>query len=361
MSAARLSLAFFPFLALSACVSRPAVPAVAPEDARGGHAPQGFAPRGACGGWKAAVGRRDETALSHVSFPELDPRGCFISVRYGPSGLAADPIPPGCGYPSDPEVLGHLRREAERYRAIAAGQAPGPLPMELACELPADVREATALNNARTLERLARRLAGGQRYPYGAASTFGFGHRVQNESRLLSWRPGQACPALDRRDLSLFGINVNRAGRAAEAHLAGVAPVITLSGGAVHARLVEAFMLDYVATCKLGVRPDAVLLDPCADHTHTNLRNTGALLSALGARTGYVVTDDGLQADYLQEWTLFDLVGGSIDQRSLRDFGYLLGSFRQASVGIEAGFWYTPYRFWAEPAGGFGGFTCMER
>ena len=38
-----------------------------------------------------------------------------------------------------------------------------------------------------------------------------------------------------------------------------------------------------------------------------------------------------------------------------------LGSFRQASVGLKAGFWYTPYRFWAEPAGGLGGFTCTGR
>ena len=361
MSSARLHFAFFLTLTLNACVSRPAVPTVAPEDARGGHAPRDFAPRGACGGWEAAVGRSGEAALSHISFPELDPRSCFVPVRYGPSGPVADAIPPGCGYPSDPDVERHLLSEADRYRAIAAGQATLPLPMELACELPADVRDAVALNNARTLERLAHRLAGGQRYPYGAASTFGFGHRIQDESRLLSWRPGQACPKLGKRDLALFGINVSRAGRAAEVHLAGVAPVITLSGGAVHSRLVEAFMLDYVATCKLGVRADAVLLDPCADHTHTNLRNTGALLTALDARTGYVVTDDGLQSDYLQEWTLFDLVGGSIDQRSLRDFGYLLGSFRQASVGLKAGFWYTPYRFWAEPAGGLGGFTCTGR
>jgi hypothetical protein len=27
----------------------------------------------------------------------------------------------------------------------------------------------------------------------------------------------------------------------------------------------------------------------------------------------------------------------------------LIGSWRQASVGINAGFWYTPYRFWADP------------
>ena len=48
------------------------------------------------------------------------------------------------------------------------------------------------------------------------------------------------------------------------------------------------------------------------------------------------------------------------DQRSLRDFGYLVGAWRQASVGMEAGFWFTPYRFWAEPEPGLGGWSCVR-
>jgi hypothetical protein len=127
----------------------------------------------------------------------------------------------------------------------------------------------------------------------------------------------------------------------------------------VHAPLVEAFMLDYLLTCRLGVPATAVLVDPCADHTHTNIRNTGSLVRALGGRTALLVTDDGLQSGYLEEWTSFDLIGGSIDQRSLRDFKYLLGSWRHATPGMKAGFWYTPYRFWAEPEGGLGDFTCV--
>jgi hypothetical protein len=54
-------------------------------------------------------------------------------------------------------------------------------------------------------------------------------------------------------------------------------------------------------------------------------------------------------------------VGGSVDQRALREFGYLLGSWRRAGVGMPAGFWYTPYRFWAEPESGLGGLTCVPR
>ena len=85
-------------------------------------------------------------------------------------------------------------------------------------------------------------------------------------------------------------------------------------------------MLEWLLACRFGVPSDAVLLDPCADHTHTNVRNTGALVRAIGGRTAYLVTDDGLQAGYLEEWTGFDLIGGSIDQRSQRDFGYLPGA-----------------------------------
>jgi hypothetical protein len=252
-----------------------------------------------------------------------------------------------------------MERSATRYERIAAGAADEALPADLACALPDDVRRAAAANNARTLRALRRKLAGKAPYPYAAVSTFGFGWRAQNDSVLVPFRPGDACPTLGKPDMVLLDVNITRAGRAAEAWIAGVAPVVTVSGGAVHAKLVEAFALDYLLTCRFGVPRDAVLLDPCADHTHTNVRNTGSLLRELGGRTAYVVTDDGLQAGYLEEWTSFDLVGGSLDQRALRDFGYLLGSWRRASVGMPAGFWYTPYRFWAEPESGLGALTCV--
>jgi hypothetical protein len=153
-------------------------------------------------------------------------------------------------------------------------------------------------------------------------------------------------------------VNVDRSARAALAWAGHVAPVVIVSGGAVHSTLVEAFLLDYIATCRVGVPSDRVLLDPCADHTHTNVRNGGRIVEALGGRTSYIVTDDSFQATYLQEWTLFSAFGGSIDQRALRDWGYLIGSWRQASIGIDAGFWYTPYRFWADAR--YRDFSCVR-
>ncbi len=347
-------------LLLPACFFRAEAPASAPLDARGGHAPPHFDRTKACTDWSAALGPEGDAARTHTSFPELDPKACFVAVRYGSAGPEVDPLPPGCGYPragSRARVLNELRR----YRAIAAGDETDPRPIELACALSDEVRRSAAKNNARSLARLLVRLDRGERFPYAAVSTFGFGNRAHDLSRLVTFRPGDPCPVLGKADMDLLGVNIVRAFRAVEARMAGVAPVITLSGGAVHSSLNESFLLDYLATCKLGARPDEILLDPCADHTHTNLRNTGSLVEALGGERAYVVTDDGLQSGYLHEWNVFHLLGGSIDQRSLRDFGHLLGAWRQASVGMPAGFWFTPFRFWAEPPEALGGFSCTGR
>jgi hypothetical protein len=344
----------------AACTTHAPPPTTAPRDASGGYAPPGFDAESACSEWIDATGSDDEPAHVHTSFPELDvAKSCYVPVRYGPEGPRADPAPAGCGYPREPDTFATLERSAERYESIAAGAPSGPLPLDLACALPEDARRAVARSNARTLRALPARLRPRAAFPYAAVSTFGYGHSGQRTSTILRFVPGEACPDVDAHDMELFSVNAIRARRAADAYRAGVAPVVTVSGGAVHSPLVEAFMLFHLLSCRFGVPGDAILLDPCADHTHTNIRNTGALVRALGGRTAYIVTDDGTQATYLEEWTAFDLIGGSIDQRALRDFGYLLGSHRRASVGMRAGFWYTPYRFWAEPERGLGSFTCI--
>lgn len=352
-------------LLAAGCAVHADLPSSRPEGPLAGRAPPGFDPALACGAWAAAIGEGGgpgpsgvDAALSHASFPELDPRACFVPVHYDGKGARPAPTPRGCGYP-EAGSLAAIASEAARYQQIAQDK-PAPLPLDLACALPRDVRRAAAAHNARVLLALAGRLRSGERFPYAAVSTFGFGASRHAASRLHGRFPADACRPLVASDLDLLSVNVPRARRAAEAWHARVAPVITVSGGAVHSRLLEAFALHALVTCEFGVPGEAVLLDPCADHTHTNVRNTGSLVVRIGGRTAYIVTDDGLQAAYLQEWTLFDLLGGSLDQRALRDFGYLLGSFRQASRGIDAGFWYTPYRFWAEPRPGLGDFTCLK-
>jgi len=311
-----------------------------------------------CGDWSDAVSNCDGAADDHASFPELDPRSCYVPVRYRPGSLPRpDPVAKGCGYPGKGATRTRLEREALRYDRIARGEKVAP-PMAFECKLSPAHRRAAALHNARTLRALARGLH--QRHAYAAVSTFGFGHPVAGASVLVDWLPGEACRALDKRQMDLLGINRARAGRAAEAYHGGVAPIVTVSGGAVHSPLNESFLLAHLLSCSFDVPADAILLDPCADHTHTNVRNTGGLIRALGGRTAYIVTSDGMQAEYLQEWSAFSLVGGSIDARALRDWGYLLGSWRQASVGIDAGFWFTPYRFWAEPVTGLGSAACVR-
>ncbi len=348
-------------LLLCACAGRQELPEGVAEDAAVGRCSAGIDRARACGEWREAVQGCDGDADSHTSFPELSDSGCYVAVHYdGPLPRAAA-FPKNCGYPQDrARTVGHLEREAAKLEAIADGNAAS-LPFSLDCQLPSDALRPAARSNARTLRALARRLGRGEeRHAYAMASTFGYGHPVMSSSALVSWRPGDACVPLDKREMGYLGINIIRAARASAAYHGDVAPVVSFSGSAVHASLYEAFMQMHLAICQFDVPADAVLVDPCADHTHTNIRNTGSLLKSLGARTAYIVTDDGIQASYLQDFHSFWLVGGEIDQRALRDWGYLLGSWHQASVGMHAGFWFTPYRFWDEPSPGLGDFSCIR-
>ena len=338
-------------LAATACLSHAEAPSRPPTDAREGFAPAGFDAARACKDWAAAAAG-DAHAMRHEAFPELAPRpACFTPVRYRGETPTPDPTPKGCGYvPADHAAA--LRAEIDRDERIARGE-PAPLPLELACDLPEADRRAAAANNARTLRAV---LGDRASYPYATIAAFGYGSYAHVGTALDPWRPGDACPR--GVDLRRFGVNVDRAARAALAYAGRVAPLVVVSGGAVHSKLVEAFLLDYVATCRVGVPSDRVLLDPCANHTHTNVRHAARLLLGVGGRVSYIVTGNAFQAAYLQEWTAFDLFGGSIDQRSLRDFHHLLGAWRQASVGIDSGFWFTPYRFWADSR--LSSFSCEK-
>jgi hypothetical protein len=324
-------------LALSACYMRDPTPLYPQLGPSGGYAPPDFDKASACRSWQWASS--DAEANKHASFPDRVPAACFAEVTYGDGGeiTSIGPVAESCAYPNATAADALLARAA-KYERVARGNFSGKLPLELACELPAGVRKRAAAANAHTLRSFAASIdVGSERYPYAVAGTFGFGHADQNQSRLLGWLPGDDCVELDDAQHRMLRV----------------------SGAAVHGRLIEAFMLGHLAVCDGGVPPDRVLYDPCADHTHTNVRNTGAIMNGFGARTAYLVTDDFIQSDYMQDFAWFESIGGSIDQRALRDWGYLVGSWRQASRGISAGFWYTPYRFWAEPAAGLGSFSCV--
>jgi hypothetical protein len=226
------------------------------------------------------------------------------------------------------------------------------------CALTPGQRAAAKRHNAAVLRNVARRPG---TFPYAAVIVPGYGEPAQAGASTARWLPGDPCIAPEEDDGARFGVMVERTRRAADALSAGVAPMAIVSGGAVHSSAVEAFEMLHMLECTPGASVRDVIVEPCAEHTHTNLRDAARWLVAMGARTAYLVTDDGLQADYFQDLTGFEFIGGSIDQRSLRDWGYVIGSWRQASVGTASGFWFTPYRFWAEPRGGLGSFTCVDR
>jgi len=344
---------------LLACSARPSATAPQPRpNALLGVAPAGFDRERACKDW-LAVTREDPTARTHRVQAEHAADACFTRVRYRAGALTSiDPAADDCGYPSKSGAAAELEQAVARMRhAVDISQD---TPLALACQLPPEIRAEVIAHNTNTLEALARRLRRPHSWPYAAVFTFGLGDPVHDLIPIGAWRPSQGCSVtIDPQTLRWFGINQIRAYRAVEAVERGVAPVVIFSGGAVHSQRYEIFLLAYLASCRFGLPRDRILLDPCARHTHENLRNAGGLLRLIGGRQAYVVTDNGLQGLYLSDSSVFDWIGGSLDQRTLRDFGNLAGAWQRVSVGMPAGFWYTPYRFWASDDPHDRDFSCV--
>jgi hypothetical protein len=352
----RASVAFLvPLAGALACVVRYSAPTERAHDARFGFLagdPRTLDVHAACTHWDDVVGPLDEHATSHTSFPEIDAdRSCFTPITHAGRTVVVGRTPPGCAVPNDAE-RDAMRAVAERLD----GDSPTRSEPLYPCSLNPDQRAAADRHNASVLRQVAALPAA---YPYSAIVVPGFGNATQARTSIASWLPGEACHGFADGDRLLLGSMVPRTRRASDAWQGGAAPMVLVTGGSPHSSMIEAFAMLYLLTCDASAEAPLVLVEPCAEHTHTNLRNAARWLVAIGARTGYLVTDDAFQADYFQDWTGIDLIGGSVDARSLRDWGYVIGSWRQASVGIEAGFWFTPYRFWAEPRDGLGGFTCV--
>lgn len=336
------------------CGIREPVPAFVANDARFGRlhgSEEAPSRQRVCSRWTSTVVTRDEYASTHVSFPETDVQAsCFTPVKHQGRAVTVPAAPPGCAYP-DRHARAKLEALASELDALD-DTTPHPL---FACALAPGVRAATRRQNARALRAAARSPA---TYPYSAVLVPGHGVLEQNDTVIAGYRPADACRALAEGDLGRLGAMPIRAARAADALNGGVAPLAIVSGAAVHSRVIEAFALMQLLACREHIDPERILLEPCADHTHTNLRNGARWIDAMGARAAYLLTDDYIQSEYFQDFSGFELLLGSIDQRSMRDWGYVIGSWRQASSGNDAGFWFTPYRFWAEPREGLGSVTC---
>jgi hypothetical protein len=343
-------------LPLAGCGYREPVPAFTANDARFGRLKGHADPpskRAMCGSWLGSVVARDEWAITHVSFPESDVQSaCFTPVTHQGRKVTLGPTPRGCSFP-DQSTRARLEALADELDGLGDDRPHSLFP----CTLTSIQRSVARRHNARALRAMAR---SADTCPYSAVVVPGHGVLESNDTALAAFLPGHTCSDLADGDLDRLGAMPIRSARAADALRGGVAPFAIVSGGAVHSRVIEAFALMQLLECREHVAPERILVEPCAEHTHTNIRNSGRWIHAMGARAAYLLTDDWLQSEYLQDWSGFELLMGTPDQRSLRDWGYLMGSWRQASIGIDAGFWMTPYRFWAEPRDGLGSQTCVD-
>jgi hypothetical protein len=127
----------------------------------------------------------------------------------------------------------------------------------------------------------------------------------------------------DRADIALDPWGKLRLELAVARFKAGKAPLIIVSGGYVHPNQTpfnEAFEMKRALVAGFGVPPEAVIIDPHARHTTTNLRNAArlALRYGLPAGTPLLVTTDQSQSAYI--------TGTEFRDRCLREMGHLPGT-----------------------------------
>ena len=104
-----------------------------------------------------------------------------------------------------------------------------------------------------------------------------------------------------------------------------VAPFILTTGGNVHpggTPFNEALEMKRYLLAR-GVPEARLLLEPCARHSHTNLRNAGRLMLRSGLSRGVIVTS------YDQAMYFGHPRTSSFDGRCMSDLGYLVGALQQ--------------------------------
>jgi hypothetical protein len=124
--------------------------------------------------------------------------------------------------------------------------------------------------------------------------------------------------------LEIHPIAVERLELARQELAAGTAPVVIVSGGNVHppdTPVNEALQMKQWLLAH-GTAEERIAIDPCARHSHTNLRNAGRFLLIHGLRRALIVTSRD-QAMYFGQPR-----SSSFDGRCLADFGYVVGDLR---------------------------------
>lgn len=116
------------------------------------------------------------------------------------------------------------------------------------------------------------------------------------------------------------------------AYQRGLAPVILVTGGSVHpdgTPFNEAVLMKrYLVSQK--VPAGAVIIEPCARHSHTNLRNAGRFMMSYGLLTALVITSVD-QAFYFANPKM-----SGFDERCVVDLGYQVGTFQTQQDGHVA-------------------------
>jgi len=123
----------------------------------------------------------------------------------------------------------------------------------------------------------------------------------------------------DRLTWSLSAASRLRAEIAARRYKEGKAPLVIVSGGYVHPNQTpysEAIEMKKALVADFGVPASAVLIDPHARHTTTNLRNAARLMYRYGIPFGAkaLITTDSYQSTYIE--------GEAFAQRCEKELGY---------------------------------------
>ncbi|MCU0228092.1 MAG: YdcF family protein [Bryobacterales bacterium] len=124
----------------------------------------------------------------------------------------------------------------------------------------------------------------------------------------------------DRAGMALSPFGKMRLRLAAERYFAGKAPLVLVSGGHVHPNqtpFCEAIEMKRFLVEQLGLPEQAVLIDPHARHTTTNLRNAARILYRYGVpfQRKSLITTDLYQSAYIED--------AGFNQRCMRELGYL--------------------------------------
>lgn len=141
----------------------------------------------------------------------------------------------------------------------------------------------------------------------------------------LGWQRGLHPKARARLDAALVALARRQVG------------ALIVSGGAVHSADNEAVLMrEYVL--ERGVDPARVVVEPCARHTTTNLRNAGRLLLDFGHDEALVITSDRHDVSVGRLFEQAFYVGrpwlSGFHTRCLLELGYLVGELDWLATGL---------------------------